>query len=269
MGCFNETCLISQLPITHGDSVRLFLIVKNNLIENNNLSIRFNRCSSDGLWQPYSLPIKGVYNDYGWIENMKSEQYVPVLMDLLQKDLVYKETGDKLILEGFDDLISLLRNEEVYLKFLFGTRWFGYVMVLEDIYQTVLNLEMNDSLRLPTKIEIKKMIDDTIIELYRINNFKSGQLCQRSRLRMISKFYNMGLSLNLTKSMALIEEMTKDGMKPNNPKITNLADIMAEIVYFNYNMNQMDKIWVPQNSGRQITEYKANKVLAEKNYKIM
>lgn len=62
MGCWNETDMLSQLPIMAGDPVKVFILLEE-------LS-EFRLCGCDSAWKPLCLPISGQYNDYGCIENI-------------------------------------------------------------------------------------------------------------------------------------------------------------------------------------------------------
>lgn len=62
MGCFNETDALSQIPIVHGDPVKLFVL------RINPISGAFCGCEEPAT--VLSLPISGTYDDYGCIENI-------------------------------------------------------------------------------------------------------------------------------------------------------------------------------------------------------
>lgn len=57
MGCWNETCGLTRLPIHYKDQVALFLIEAD-----------LQNLSSEGTHHPCALPIYGTYNDYGNID---------------------------------------------------------------------------------------------------------------------------------------------------------------------------------------------------------
>lgn len=86
MGCWNETCGISQMPITHGDPVRLFLIVERSLPRGYKQDVVLNY-SSD-LWRPFGLPLKGTYDEYGRIENIEEDVMSDFLLESLKEMIV-------------------------------------------------------------------------------------------------------------------------------------------------------------------------------------
>lgn len=66
MGCWNETCDLSKLPIRYGDKVK-FLILLN--VGAGGKSYYYN-----DTYIPLALPLSGEYNDYGSVENIKIDQ---------------------------------------------------------------------------------------------------------------------------------------------------------------------------------------------------
>ena len=66
MGCWNETCYVSKLPIYSGEEVVLILLRKNdvNHEELPHTSYVYEK------YVPFGLPIYGKYDDYGNIEEI-------------------------------------------------------------------------------------------------------------------------------------------------------------------------------------------------------
>lgn len=83
MGCWTETCGISNLPISYGEKTMMILL---DISSNGNLN---HHCFINA--DVISLPIEGTYNDYGSLENIKRTQ---VVLDLEKK---YGRNIDKLI----------------------------------------------------------------------------------------------------------------------------------------------------------------------------
>jgi len=83
MGCWNETCGITQMPIEGGDKVRMFLIVE----------CEYGRddvCHSytTDVWKPFGLPLKGTYDEYGRIENIEEDALSNLLLESLKEIIV-------------------------------------------------------------------------------------------------------------------------------------------------------------------------------------
>lgn len=78
MGCFNETCALSHLPICYGDSiVVLFLSATEGTTGTETAT------GVSSRWTPVALPFVAKYNDYGWFEKVphKEELFVNLLLD--------------------------------------------------------------------------------------------------------------------------------------------------------------------------------------------
>lgn len=93
MGCWNGTCMISNLPIIAGDKVKLVLL-------KHSYSFRELKQSggyvySNDIFSPSFLPISGSYNDYGTIENIIEDWNYKLVENELKKIL-----GDYIIVDG-------------------------------------------------------------------------------------------------------------------------------------------------------------------------
>lgn len=77
MGCWNETCMLTHLPILAGERTVAVLIAQHEIHNSN--------CHPDGVFQPISLPIAGDYDDYGGLENI--ERNSAVLLGLSETEL--------------------------------------------------------------------------------------------------------------------------------------------------------------------------------------
>lgn len=82
MGCWNETCGISQMPICAGDKVRMFLIVESEHWHD------VAQCYTTDLWRPFGLPLKGTYDEYGGIENIEQDALSDLLLESLREIIV-------------------------------------------------------------------------------------------------------------------------------------------------------------------------------------
>jgi hypothetical protein len=83
MGCWNETCGITQMPIEHGDKIRMFLIVDSKHWNDSGVL----HYSTD-LWKPFGLSLKGTYDEYGRIENIEEDAISDLLLASIKKVIV-------------------------------------------------------------------------------------------------------------------------------------------------------------------------------------
>ena len=84
MGSWNKTCGLSNLHITAGTPVYVFVLEKNK---------DYDHCHSTGLFAPLLLPFESVYDDYGGGEN-SSGPALDYIMNMIKKDLVELEAGE-------------------------------------------------------------------------------------------------------------------------------------------------------------------------------
>lgn len=78
MGSWNKTCGLSNLHITSGTPVYVFVMEQN--------TDRRDRCYTTALFKPCLLPFESVYDDYGGGENSGGVGF-PIIMDALKQTL--------------------------------------------------------------------------------------------------------------------------------------------------------------------------------------
>lgn len=85
MGCWNETCGITQMPICAGDKVRMFLIVRDRYADDS-----YDVCHSytTDLWKPFGIPLKGTYDEYGRIENIEEDVMSDFLLESIKEMII-------------------------------------------------------------------------------------------------------------------------------------------------------------------------------------
>lgn len=84
MGCWNKTCGLSNLHITAGTDVYVFVLEKND---------HHDRCYSTAFYQPLLLPFYSKYDDYGGGED-SSGVGLPFIMEGLKQKLVEMDVGE-------------------------------------------------------------------------------------------------------------------------------------------------------------------------------
>lgn len=84
MGCWNQTCGLTQIHIRAGEKVMVFPLVE---------SHRDSMCYSTPFWTPFPIPFASEYNDYGGGEN-SSGIGLDMIIECLQKKLVEIEQGE-------------------------------------------------------------------------------------------------------------------------------------------------------------------------------
>lgn len=89
MGSFNGVCIVSNLPIEGGTPIRFLALTKN----------RYHRdheyiCYVSGRWQLRCPPLRGAYNDYGTIDDIKPGLVERVFFTSFDRDIIEKGVGD-------------------------------------------------------------------------------------------------------------------------------------------------------------------------------
>jgi hypothetical protein len=84
MGCWNKTCGLSNLHITAGTPVYVFVLEKNK---------DYDHCYSTSLFAPLLLPFESTYDDYGGGEDSHGVA-LNLIMGGIKKELVEMEVGE-------------------------------------------------------------------------------------------------------------------------------------------------------------------------------
>lgn len=147
MGCWNETCGVTQLPINYGDKVRLFVLVaETHWKENSGENLGGGVCYSTDLWSPIGPPIKGEYDDYGGIENLEYDESAKLTESRIVEGWIpvtskheWDKVPDKLELSDYLELIERGRG---FTNLTFRQNMpLGVMMVHEDVYQAMINFD--------------------------------------------------------------------------------------------------------------------------------
>lgn len=78
MGCWNGTCAVSNLHVTHGTEVAVFLLLKN--------SRENSFCYGNALYDVCPVPFYGKYDDYGGVEECYGFG-LPIVLNALKEQL--------------------------------------------------------------------------------------------------------------------------------------------------------------------------------------
>lgn len=88
MGCWNQTCVVSNLPICDNDPVVVFLLEQRN---QQNLT-KSNFCYSNALYNPVPMIFYGKYNDYGTCDE-NTGLGLKLLLNVIKSKLVEFDVG--------------------------------------------------------------------------------------------------------------------------------------------------------------------------------
>lgn len=83
MGCWNQTCAITNLPVTAGEDVVALFLVQQRYHRNN--------CYANCYWAPIPYFVYGKYDDYGSIEDYSSPT-IECILQYIRDNIASKET---------------------------------------------------------------------------------------------------------------------------------------------------------------------------------
>ncbi len=253
MGCWNGTCMISNLPIMTGESVVGYAIEYSSFGYNSGAYSGL--CYSNDIARPLGLPFYGKYDDYGGIESIDDSSIaIKYLLHL------FEESGLTELIEDIErdkkKIISNMTDKEVGV---------GLVMINRDIFDRLI------ASHIPTKYDIK--IDEVINGLKDIREFDKKK---ESLSRVLQKDEEIvmgfaGSPSRLGLIVDILEEKDYRKMiqfvidQGENDKI---AKEFAELLYQNRiiqtMMNKLRKLWIgPSGKGSQSRDYKTHLILAE------
>lgn len=138
MGCWNKTCGLSNLHITAGTPVYVFVLEEDRDTSN---------CYSTSLFSPLLLPFESVYNDYGGGEN-SSGIALPIILGGIKKNMVEMPLGEntyhdiEVTKEKFDEALffDAVHEERLKIQGRFSTEPTNiqFTMFRKDIMDAIL-----------------------------------------------------------------------------------------------------------------------------------
>lgn len=231
MGSWNGTCGLSNLPIRSNDKVKMVFLEKSLWLDDSSKGAGF--CYPDRLYSPLSLPLSGVYNDYGSIEDI---QDIDNIMYNYVKELA-KSKGLEDSFESFEELVQNICYGNV--------ENFTLVLFHKDLY-------------------------DTLVETIRKSEYNSyegtgfyGDLFQ--------KFVDSYLKTNILDNIFERDNEFKIKYLPRNirqeyvrTKFIPIGNEMVNFLLFQEAMDLSRKFWSPQcGAGSQNIDYTVSSIVAK------
>lgn len=225
MGCWNSTCMISNLSIRAGQEVVGFILVpKGDLLP----PMGGGYCYSTDMWQPMCVPFVGYYNDYGSIESIVSTNSTRALTKHLgfttEEELInYCERDDK-------------TNE-------MGK--FGLAMIYKDLYDEII---ASSYLAIESQVaELKSLIEKPIIdgttEEEQFEPMISFMKGDKIKKLVVGVHYGEGVHLD-----PVLANKIADG------HFGVLPDIL-HVKYIDHFVSKSRKSWMPSSCASQSTNF--------------
>lgn len=267
MGCWSETCGVTQLPINYRDKVRLFILVHQASPEIEGGGT----CYANDIWAPFAPAIQGTYNDYGGIEDIVEDNSTEIILKKLKSIWVpfTKEYEDVPSVENMELGEALHFIERGYAKV--TDSWknkvhVGMMMVLEDIYQTMIKF---DPIVAHHNYEAKTYCYKPLSQMYqgefdkwymkiseKLESLKGAKghdslvFAIRELLTEDSIIFSHSYRDSPRKVYreAVVDCITK-GVPLSDPKVQDIASSLLEMIRFESSFVCARRMWTPQ-SGK-------------------
>ncbi len=159
MGCFNETCLISNLPIMNGQKVTMILLQPKDKAFVDGIL-----CHSNHYADPAPVPFYGQYNDYGSVEEYHGPA-MDILVDEIKNILVEKQWGDNTSHDipvskanfDMDQLLEASRESRLEVKMYGKPTTLQYAFIHDCVMDKILNDYRIDACRFKDNIDKKSI----------------------------------------------------------------------------------------------------------------
>lgn len=142
MGCWNGTCMISNLPIMSGEKIKL--IILQTFISKKEISSS-SFCYPTDLMFPTFLAISGKYNDYGNIKDIKKDWNYEIIEKVLKERYSEIKADDEVKTDfGLEDILHGIErgtwkgfSAKKTGKEEFETTDLCFVMIREDVWNGI------------------------------------------------------------------------------------------------------------------------------------
>lgn len=278
MGSWNETCFITQLPITYGDKIRAFAITENSKMRGGGI------CYPNDAWYPIGPAVKGIYGDYGRIYKIEDNIESQLLLKTIKSKIINPEDHiddvrfdiddvniNNCSLEDYFHLIE--RDGATVRNFVGKEKILGQVFLLEEVYQAMstydfisyYRFEINNQQETLYKpyseiffLQMKEWFDK-LSQAYKNENMIELSLAMTDRVINDSDIKGIDPFSNA------IIKLAKENLSFEDKRVQELLNPMLREALFCFSMKTMRKLWMPQagkgSQGHELDLYKKiNKV---------
>jgi hypothetical protein len=300
MGCWNETCAITQMPIHVGDPVVLVFLTKvDRHAENHN-----GFCNVNDIWTPKFLPVFGEYDDYGGLEEIQENWNTEYIVDSLKSELMTvrlstpaKHTSpdpDDLHAEredldlasfGLSDVLEQIHSNKVWVPGVQKTLPVGWCMMhrwVWDHMTRILERDWRPNITLDTVVAHGEAYYDAMLMRHAQVRESSegsalGMLLKYSRRALVnwensfhvfgesgSQLDNYGTLTGIRNYDEVLWKLAEAGTPVQDAQVQQVLRALAELLVFLNNMRGLRKFWSPQaGKGSQNTSDEAHLTLHE------
>lgn len=272
MGCWNETCAITNLPIRAGDPVVLMFLSK---VMHSTEQDHAGHCYANSVWTPRALPIYGKYDDYGSLEDIQECYNTHYILDSMQMDiaeyrLVNHKREPKRLENNLDlsnlsmeEILEAVHNDSLWVNGVGGAQPVGWMMMHAWAYNML--SEKQDTWRGQYTQQLMKKFGEefyqVVCETVARNKSKQYGGVFPSPVRVpdgnpyqaLSRDYarldGYGSVRGITNYMEVLIDLCAQGNSYSDPSVQNVLDELGKFLIFNTNMQLLRKQYAPQ-SGK-------------------
>lgn len=299
MGCWNETCMVTQVPIRAGDPVVLIMLTK----VGSNTANHAGFCNTNDIWTPKFLPVFGEYDDYGGLDKIQSDWNTQFIVDQLRDELSAMRLGtsastpvdaddlhashEDLDLNVFDlcDVLEAIHRDRVWVPGARGPLPVGWCMIHRwawDHMTQIMERDWRDNLTLACvksqgvtyyqamlekHAEIQGEEEDSMVRIMA----KYGRRDLVEWDNTFAVFSSSASSLDHYGTLSGIRDydhvlwkLAEACVPVDDPRVQQVIHALSEFLVFKNNMMVLRKFWSPQpGKGGQITAYESHLALHE------
>lgn len=300
MGCWNETCGITQMPIHTGDPVVLMFLTKvDSSTENHN-----GFCHANHVWTPKFLPVFGKYDDYGGLEDIEENWNTQYIVEQLTSELMqvrlstpaaHTDTDpddlhaehDELDLGAFTvyDVLDEIRQDRLWVPGVKGFLPVGWCMIhrwVWDHMTQIMDRDWQENLTLSTVVahgeayytamqargaELESEPNQSALNLLLMYGRKSLVDWQNAFAVLSENSARLDSYHTLTGIRSYDEVLWKLATAHTPVQDDHVQEVirsLSEFLVFKNNMMVLRKFWSPQSGkGSQISAQEAHLALHE------
>ena len=272
MGCWNETCGITNLPILSGQPVRLFFLAGK--IQPNEGHAGF--CNPNTHWTPRFLAIRGTYDDYGSLEDIHEDWNTRWIIGEVREAIVevrlrkgaasdaddpWSPKHNDLDLGGdlcINDLLDAIHEDSLWIPGTRGNISLGWMMVHEWAYQRLtreMERDWKGNLTLAEVVEhgrewyakIEERQHDSAGKFDFVQNpdvvdWKNPFAMMNGRGRDLDGY---GVLRGIGSYVEIAFALASQGHDARSPEVSELITALAEHITFACNMSLLRRSWTP------------------------
>lgn len=299
MGCWNETCGITQMPIYSGDPVVLVLLTKVDRHTENHGGF----CYSNDVWTPKYLPVFGEYDDYGSLENIEENWNTQFIVDQLRQELAqvrltqptpkadatYADTRKHfaLDLDAFtvNDVLDQIHEDRVWVPGVRDNLPVGWCMMHRWVWDhmiQVMDRDWRENISLETVGAHGEAYYEAMMNRYAevraiSDDVAMGLLLKHSRRSLVdwenafAVFSESGSRLDSYLTLSglrsyddVLWKLAEAGEPVQDAQVQQVIRALAEMLVFINNMSGLRKFWSPlTGKGSQNSAHQAHLALHE------